>query len=115
MDYGKYLYEQSRKTRQSLKKSHETETKSIRISISTSPHDLELKAKKASEFLEEGNRVKIEMILRGRAKYLDKQFIRERLERILHLITINHKVVDGPKQSPRGIGMIIEKVSPHTT
>ncbi|MBI4692343.1 MAG: translation initiation factor IF-3 [Candidatus Terrybacteria bacterium] len=110
MDYGKYLYQEEKKTRQAGKKSHEVETKSIQIGIGTSQHDLELRAKKIAEYFKEGNRVKIDLILKGREKYLDKNFLNERLNRLLHLIGENYKIADGPKKGPRGLTVIIEYV-----
>ena len=69
----------------------------------------ELKAKKASGFLKNGHRVKIDLFLIGRTKYMDKEFLQERLERILHLITEEYKIADGPKKSPKGLTVVIEK------
>ena len=109
-DYGKYQYQESKKER-SAKKVKETETKGVRVNIGTSSHDLELKAKKISEFLKQGHRVKVDLMLRGRAKYLDKGFINERVERILNFVSEEHKIADGPKKGPRGISLIIEKSS----
>ena len=109
MDLGKFLYQQQKKQKEAAKKSHEVEVKNIQIGIGTSLHDLEMRAKKTEEFLKDGNRVRIELRLKGRAKYLDKQFLNERLERLLHLISEKHKVADGPKKSPRGMAIIIEK------
>jgi hypothetical protein len=48
------------------------------------------------------------LTLRGRAKYLDKNFINERMKRLLNLLTENYKIADGPKQGPRGLTVIIE-------
>ncbi len=110
MDFGKYKYQEKKKDREASKKTRESETKIIRLKIGTSQHDLETKAKQASEFFKEGHRVKIEMPLRGQAKYLDKNFLKGRIERILPLITENCKIVEGPKQGPFGFGIIIEKV-----
>ena len=110
MDYGKYQYKEKKKLQESSKKAREVETKNIRLKIGTSQHDLEFKAKQISEFLKEGNRVKVDLVLRGAAKYLDKNFLKGRIERILPLITENCKIVEGPKQGPIGIGIIIEKV-----
>lgn len=108
MDFGKYLYQQQKKQKEAAKKSHEVEIKGIQIGLGTSLHDLEMRAKKIDEFLKEGNRVKIGLILRGREKYLDKNFISERMARILNLVSERHKVADGPKKSPRGITVTIE-------
>ncbi|MEK7162602.1 MAG: translation initiation factor IF-3 [Patescibacteria group bacterium] len=109
MDFGKWSYQQGRKRREAGKKAHLAQVREVRVGLNTSEHDLEMKAKKAGEFLDEGDKVKIELGLRGRAKYLDKNFIKERMERILHFIPRDYKVVDGPKQGPRGIHIIIEK------
>jgi len=108
MDYGKFQYQEQKKQKEAVKKIQTTETKSVRIGLGTSQHDLELKAKKISEFLKEKNKVKIDLVLRGRAKYLDKDFINERLNRILNLITEDYKVSDGPKRGPAGINIIVE-------
>lgn len=110
MDYGKFQYQENRKAREAKKKTKDSETKSIQIGIGTSAHDLELKAKKASEFLKQGHRIRVSLILKGRAKYMDKNFIEERLNRVLRLLTENYKVSDGPKRGPRGIMVIIEHV-----
>lgn len=108
-DYGKYRYEQQKKAREVRAKSHTTETKNVQVKIGTGEHDLELKARRASEWLEEGHRVKVELYLRGRAKYLDKKFLHERLERFLKLFTTSYRVAEDIKKSPKGIAMIIER------
>jgi translation initiation factor IF-3 len=90
-DYGKWLYEQKKKKREA-RTSSSTETKSLQVKIGTGDHDLELKAKRASAFLKEGHRVKIELFLRGRSKYLGKDFHGERLDRILRLISEPYKI-----------------------
>lgn len=107
MDFGKYQYLLKKKSQKS--KGTRTETKTLQVKIGTGEHDLELKSRKASEFLKEGHRVKIDLFLRGRAKYLDEAFLRERLERILHLMTEEYKIADGPKKSPKGLSVIIER------
>jgi len=109
MDYGKFLYDQKKKARESKAKSHKTETKSVQVKIGTGEHDLELKAKKASEWLKEGHRVKFDLHLRGRAKYLDKKFLDERMNRMLKLVTEDYKIADGPKKSPKGLTVVLEK------
>ncbi len=109
MDFGKYQYQQKKKRRGSQAKTHTTETKSLQVKIGTGEHDLELKAQKASEFLKEGHRVKVDLYLRGRAKYMQAGFHQERLDRILRLLTEPYKIADGPKKSPKGLTVIIER------
>jgi len=109
MDYGKFLYDQKKKAKEAKSKSHKTETKNVQVKIGTGEHDLELKAKRASEWLKDGHRVKFDLYLRGRAKYLDKKFLEERMNRMLKLLTEDYKIADGPKKSPKGMTAILEK------
>ncbi len=68
MDYGKWLYEQRRKIRESLKKSqhHSSVLKEIRLRPETSEHDLTIKLNHAHQFLEKGHKVQFTMFFRGR-------------------------------------------------
>lgn len=109
MDYGKFLYQQKKKASQIKAKAHSVETKVIQVKMATGEHDLTLKAKKISGWLKSGHRVKIDLFLIGRAKYMDKKFLEERLERILHLITEKYKVAEPAKKSPKGLTIIVEK------
>ena len=109
MDFGKYKYEINKKLKKVKGGAKHTETKSIQIKIGTGDHDLELKAKNASKWLKEGHRIKVELFLAGRAKYMDEKFLKERLDRVLHLITEDYKIGDGYKKGPKGLMIIIEK------
>ena len=109
MDFGKYQYEASKKLKKAKAGANKTETKGIQIKIGTGDHDLELKAKTASKWIKEGHRVKVELFLAGRAKYMDEKFLRERLDRVLHLITEEYKVSDSYKKGPKGLTTTIEK------
>ncbi len=113
MDYGKFQYAQSKKQKEIKEKtkaaSASGEVKNIQIKVGTGDGDIAIKAKKASEWLAAGNRVKVELFLKGRTKYMDKKFLQERLERILKFIEVPHKMVDGFKDSPKGITVTLEK------
>jgi len=109
MDYGKYLYDEKKKTRDAKGKTKTTEVKSVQVKIGTGEHDLTLKAKRVSEWLGEGNRVKIELFLVGRSKYMDFKFLKERLERILKLITVEYKIAQDVVKGPKGLTIYVEK------
>lgn len=109
MDFGKYQYEASKKLKKAKAGAKMTETKSIQIKIGTGEHDLELKAKTAGKWLKEGHRIKIELFLSGRSKYMDEKFLKERLDRMLHLITEDYKISDSYKKGPKGLFITIEK------
>lgn len=66
MDYGKYRYEQSRKDRESRKHQKTTELKEVRIKPKIDEHDLATKSRQAQRFLEEGDKVKLTVMFRGR-------------------------------------------------
>lgn len=111
VDYGKWQYLENKKNKEAKKKAVSTETKNIQIKIGTGDHDLLVKSTKASEFLKEGHRVKIELYLKGRTKFMDRKFHEERLNRALHLITEPHKIASGPMQGPKGLIVVLERTS----
>lgn len=108
MDYGKFQYDENKKVKASKSKTGAPEIKTLQVKIGTGEHDLELKAKKASEWLKEGHRIKVDLFLPGRAKYLDNNFLKERLERILKLITEDFKAEE-PKKTPKGLTTMLER------
>jgi translation initiation factor IF-3 len=109
MDYGKFQYAENKKLKVAKTKVKTTELKNVQVKVGTGEHDLELKAKKASEWLTEGHRIKIDLFLPGRSKYMDLNFLKERMERVLKLITVEYKIADPAKKSPKGLSIIIEK------
>jgi translation initiation factor IF-3 len=84
MDYGKWLYEQKRKTREAHKKHHHhvATLKEIRLRPETDRHDLDMKLKHGREFLEKGHKLQFTMFFRGR-----QMLHRERGYEILEEIT----------------------------
>lgn len=110
MDFGKFRYETGRKAREVKAKSHVTETKSVQVKIGTGDHDQQLKAKRTAEWLEEGHRVKIDLFLWGRYKYMDPAFLKERLSRFLKIIPTEYKIADEMKKSPKGFTITIERI-----
>ena len=64
MNYGKVLYERQKKT--SGSKQHKTQLKQLRLRAKTGQHDIEVKVNKARQFLERRDKVKINVMFRGR-------------------------------------------------
>jgi len=108
-DYGKFQYDQKKKKSAQKAKTHNVEVKSIQIKVATGEHDLNLKASRAGEWLKEGHRVKVELYLKGRSKYMERKFLEERLERVLKLIPENYNIAENIKKNPKGLYLIIEK------
>jgi translation initiation factor IF-3 len=66
MDYGKFKYEQSKKTKQARKHASVIEVKEIKFRPKTDDHDFDFKVKHIRRFLEEGNKVRLVIAFRGR-------------------------------------------------
>lgn len=109
VDYGKFLYSENKKQKSIKAKTHTVEVKSLQIKVGTGDHDLNLKAKKAGEWLKEGHRVKIDLFLPGRTKYMNEAFLKERMERVFKLIPLDFKIAEEPKKSLKGLTSVIER------
>lgn len=66
IDYQKFLYEQKKKQKEMKAKSVKIVVKEIRLGPQTDEHDFNFKLKHAIRFLQEGNKVKVEVFFRGR-------------------------------------------------
>lgn len=108
-DYGKYKYEQNKKDKEVKSRAKVTETKEAQVKIGTSEHDMSIKAQKIASWLREGHRVKIDLFLWGRYKYMPFEFLKERLERFLEVIPEGFKIADDIKKGPKGLSVAIER------
>ncbi|HPX32556.1 MAG TPA: translation initiation factor IF-3 [Erysipelotrichaceae bacterium] len=66
MDYGKYRFEQQKKAKEAKRNQHVTEVKGVRLSPVIDINDFNTKVRQAKGWLEDGNRVKVDMRFRGR-------------------------------------------------
>ena len=66
MDYGKYKFEKAKKEKEAKKKQRVIQVKEIKLRPKIGEHDFEVKLKRIREFLEDGNRVKVTVMFRGR-------------------------------------------------
>ena len=108
-DYGKYLYSLKKKEKKIKPKGGEL--KNIRLSFNISDNDLKTRAKSAEKFLKDKEKVRIELILRGRQKGLE-EVGRGKIKKLLEIIESNGieiKVEKELKKEPRGFTMIISK------
>lgn len=109
VDYGKYLYNLQKKEK-AAKNSKGGELKRIRLTFGISDHDAETRARQAEKFLKTGDKVMIEMRLKGREK-AHKDFAKEKIDKFIELVnqTIPVKVERDLKKQPRGFTIIITK------
>lgn len=69
MNYGKFLYEEQKARRKQAKEAaSREEVKEIRLGVNTEEHDLMVKAKQASKFIGNGNKVRLTVMMKGRQK-----------------------------------------------
>ncbi len=66
MDYGRFKYEQAKKAKKAKQASHTVKVKTIQFRPKTDDHDYQFKKKHIITFLEQGNKVKVQMRFRGR-------------------------------------------------
>ncbi len=110
-DYGKFKYEQKKKDKEIKSKAHVTETKITQVKIGTSERDMQIKAGKAAAWLKEGHRVKVDLFLWGRYKYMEFEFLKERLERFLAVIPEAFKIAEPIQKGPKGLSITLERDS----
>ncbi len=106
MDYGKYRFEQSKREKEQRKNQKVIEIKEIRLSATIDTHDMEVKAKAATKFLQNGDKVKVSIRFRGRqAKHGD---IGLDVMDTFYKMVQDHAAIDKPaKQEGRNMVMIL--------
>ncbi|MDD5639482.1 MAG: translation initiation factor IF-3 [Candidatus Pacebacteria bacterium] len=107
-DFGKYLYSQQKKERKMVK--HAGELKMIRLTFNISDNDIETKALAAEKFLAKGDKVKIDLILRGRQHSL-AEFGKQKINKLVESIKLKMEIkIEKPlTKEPKGLAMIISK------
>jgi translation initiation factor IF-3 len=106
MDFGKYQYQKAKEEQQQKSKQKKTEVKGIRLGLKTDDHDLDVRKKMADKFLSQGNKVKIEIRLRGREK-AHQPLARENLQKFIDTIAVPNKVEQEIKRFPGGFNVVI--------
>lgn len=110
MDYGRYRYEQTRKEKAAKKNQATVELKEVRLSMTIDDNDVNTKAKHATKFLKEGNKVKVSLRMRGRQQAYAKQGVEittEFYEKIKEFCTIEKQ----PLTEGRNIIMILAPIA----
>lgn len=106
MDFGKFQYQQSKQDKNNKAKQKKSEIKGIRIGVRTDDHDLDFKKEQAEKFLQKGNKIKIEITLRGREK-AHQDLAKSNLEEFVKNITTPNKIEQEIKRFPGGFNTII--------
>ncbi len=109
-EYGKYLYQLQKKERKTVAGSKKSEVKTIKLSFNISDNDIKTRVLAAEKHLKKGDKIRIELRLKGREKQLSEVGIgkiNKFLEQLKELIEI--KTEKELKKEPKGLSMIILK------
>ncbi len=106
MDYGKHKYEQSKRDREARKRQKITTVKEVKLRPNIDQHDFDVKVKRSKKFLENGDKVKVTVMFRGRE--ITHPEIAQRLCKQLAEDLADYSVVEKPaKQEGRNMLMIL--------
>ncbi len=112
IDWGKYQYQKMKEESKNRKKAREkqSELKTMKIGLKISDNDLNIKVRKIKSFLEDGDRVKIMVMFRGR-EMAHKEIGQEMVDKIIALISENLEiVVEGkPQFAGRNLSISVRK------
>ena len=106
MDYGKFKYEQSKKTNQAKKHASVIEIKEIKFRPKTDVHDYEFKVSHIRRFLEEGNKVRLVIAFRGR-EIVHPETGRSMLEKVIKSCADVAHVEQIPMMDGRRMVMVV--------
>jgi translation initiation factor IF-3 len=112
MDFGKYRYEQSKREKISRKHQQTAKVKEIRLHPNIDPHDLEIKEKKAREFLAEGHKVKLTVRFKGR-EIMHPEHGNEIIAQLIENVKDVGAVEMKPKMFGRNITLVIGPLRSH--
>ena len=110
IDWGKYQYQQAKEDARNRKKAREkqSELKTMKIGLKISDNDLNIKVRKIRGFLDDGDRVKIIIIFRGR-EMAHKEIGRELLDKVISLLGDDAVLTGEPQQSGRNLSVGVRK------
>jgi len=109
MDFGKYKYEQDQRRKESRKKASNVVIKEMKFRPKIDAHDYDTKMKHVERFLEEGSKVKLTIMFRGREMAhpeLGRKILENVAERVAEIATIESH----PKQDGRNMTMVLNPI-----
>jgi translation initiation factor IF-3 len=106
MDFGKYLFEQSKKTQSAKKKQKQIQIKEVKFRPGTDEGDYKVKLRNLTRFLEEGDKTKVTLRFRGR-EMLHQELGRQLLDRVENDLVELASVEQRPKLEGRQMVMVL--------
>ena len=106
LDWGKYRYEQTKQLAKSRKTQKQVEVKQVRLGLKIGEHDLQVKLTRVRKFLDQGDKVKISLLFRGR-EITRPELGRAILNRVMEQLEEVAVQEQAPQLSGRDLNMIV--------
>jgi translation initiation factor IF-3 len=106
MDYGKFKFEQAKMARQAKKKQHVILLKEVKFRPGIDEHDFDTKTRHARRFLEEGNKVKVTLMFRGR-QIAHPELGKQVVDRVAQLLADIAKIESDARLEGKAMTMIL--------
>jgi translation initiation factor IF-3 len=106
IDWGKYNYQKTKQLQKSKKNAKTSDLKQMRFGLKISDHDISVKLKKVLSFLEDGDKVRISVIFRGR-ELAHKEIGFALMEKIINIIGEAAVIDQQPQFAGRQISAVV--------
>jgi len=110
MDYGKYRYEQGKKEKEARKSQKVITIKEVRLRPKIDDHDLKTKGNQARGFLEDGHKVKMTVLFRGR-EMAHQDIGREVLNEMIDMLKDVATIEQAPRVEGRNMSMMLSRAA----
>jgi translation initiation factor IF-3 len=108
LDYGRFKYETTKKEREAKKHQHSVELKELRLRPGTDDHDVDVRARSARRFIEEGHKVRLLVRFRGR-EAAHPEIARNQIDRIVKSLQDIAVVEQGPMMEGRAMFAVLAR------
>ena len=108
IDWGKYQYQKMKEPNKNRKKSKANELKQMRLGLKIGANDLDIKIRKIKKFLEDGYRVKIMIVFKGR-EMAHKEIGNELMDKVLELLGDEIAIDQAPQLAGRNLNISIRR------
>ena len=106
MDYGKFKFDEAQRAKESRRKTTQVGIKEMKYRPKIGPGDFDTKTRQVAKFLEEGHKVKITIMFRGREVY-HSELGKKILDKIAEQMGDNAKVDNDPRLDGRNMVMVL--------
>ena len=106
LNYDKYRYQQEKTAQEAKKKVKKVTVKNVKLSVRIGQHDLEFKTKQANAFITDGNKVKLDIVMRGREQ-AHPNLAFDMAEKVKTLLTVEYTLESRPTKMGNTVSMLI--------